>query len=86
MVNITAASNPIDPVMRDSTEALSRNFGNIAIPLINAPMPKDPRSSPKPIESSPIPWLAKRGRRDNSELPHTANKPERTITTCAAWE
>jgi hypothetical protein len=86
MINITNASNPIDPVMRNSTEALGRNFGNIAIPLIMAPNPKDPRSNPKPIESSPSSCLAKSGKRDNSELPHIANKPERTITTCAAWE
>jgi hypothetical protein len=53
IVNVTIASNAMEPVIRDSTEALGRNLGKITIPPIIAPMPKDPNSSPKPVESSP---------------------------------
>jgi hypothetical protein len=84
IVNITIASNPIEPVIRDSDEALGRNIGNMPIPLIIAPMPKDPSRNPNPMESNPSSPLAKSGKRDNSELPHIANKPARTITTWAA--
>jgi hypothetical protein len=83
-VNITTASKTIEPVMRDSTEPLGRNFGNIAIPPIIAPVPKDPNSSPKPVESSLNSCLAKSGKRDNKALLHNVNKPARTINTCAA--
>lgn len=84
IANITIASNPIELVIMDSDEALERIFGNMPFPLIIAPMPKDPSSNPNPTESSPSSGLAKRGKRDNRELPHIANKPARTITTCAA--
>ena len=60
IVNITTASKPIEPVIRDSTETLGRNFGKITIPPIIAPVPKDPNSSPKPVESSLSSCLAKK--------------------------
>jgi hypothetical protein len=31
-VNVTIASNAMEPVIRDSTEALDRNLGKITIP------------------------------------------------------
>ena len=52
IVNVTIASNAIETVIRDSTEALGRNLGKITIPPIIAPAPNDPNSSPKPVESS----------------------------------
>lgn len=58
--------------------------GKIIIPPIIAPMPKDPNSTPKPVESSPNSRLAKSGKRDNNALLHNVNKPARTINTCAA--
>ena len=84
IVNITVASRPMEPVIRDSTETLVRNFGKITIPPIIAPVPKDPNSSPKPAESSLNSCLAKSGNRDNNALLHNVNKPARTINTCAA--
>lgn len=47
------------------------------------PQPKDPSRNPNPMESNPSSCLAKSGKRDNSELPHIANKPARTTTTWA---
>ncbi len=67
IVNITAAKIPIEPVSKDSTENLNDNFGNIAIPPIIAPGPKDPKRNPKPVESSLSSCLARSGKRDNSE-------------------
>ena len=86
IVNVTIASNAIEPVIRDSTETLDRNLGKITIPPTIAPIPKDPNSSPNPVESSPNSRLAKSGKRDNNALLHNVNKPARTINTCAAWE
>ena len=83
VVNITIASNPMEPVIRDSTEILGRNFGNITIPPIIAPVAKDPNNNPKPVESSLNSFLAKSGKRDNNALLHSVNKPARTINTCA---
>jgi hypothetical protein len=80
-MNITVANIPIDIVRKDSTENLDDNFGNIAIPPIIAPVPKDPNSNPKPVESILNSCLAKRGKRDNSALLHNVNKIERTINT-----
>jgi hypothetical protein len=74
----------MEPVIRDSTEALGRNLGKITIPPIIAPIPKDPNSSPKPMESSPNSCLAKSGKRDNNAPLHNVNKPARTINTRAA--
>ena len=85
-VNVTIASNAIEIVIRDSTEVLGRNLGKITIPQAIAPIPKDPKSSPNPVESSPNSRLAKSGKRDNSALLHNVNKPARIINTCAAWE
>jgi hypothetical protein len=84
IVNITIASNPMEPVIRDSTETLGRNFGKITIPPNTAPVPKEHNSNPKPVESSPNSFLAKRGKRDNNALLHNVNKLARTINTCAA--
>jgi hypothetical protein len=84
IVNITVASKTMEHVMRDSSDVLGRNFGNIAIPPIIAPVPKEPNRSPKPVESSLSTCLAKSGKRDNSALLHNVNKPARTINTCAA--
>jgi hypothetical protein len=84
IVNVTIASNAIETVIRDSTEALGRNLGNITIPPVIAPTPNDPNSSPKPVESSPNSCLAKSGKRDNKALLHNVNKPARIINTCAA--
>ena len=84
IVNVTIASSAMEPVIRDSTEALGRNLGKITIPPIIAPIPKDPNNRPKPMESSPNSRLAKSGRRDNNALLHNVNKPARTINTCAA--
>jgi len=84
IVKVTIASNAIEPVIRDSTEALGRNLGKITIPQTIAPIPKDPNSSPNPVESSPNWRLAKSGKRDNNALLHNVNKPARTINTCAA--
>ena len=61
IMSITAASKPIDIAIRDSTDARGRNFGKITIPPIIAPVPKDPNSNPKPVESSFSSCLAKRG-------------------------
>jgi hypothetical protein len=83
-VNVTIASNAMDAVIRDSTETLDRNLGKITIPPIIAPLPNDPKSNPKPMESSPKSCLAKSGRRDNKALLHNVNKPTRIINTCAA--
>jgi hypothetical protein len=83
-VNITIASNPMEPVIRESTETFGRNFGKITIPPIIAPVAKDPNRSPKPVESSLNSFLAKSGKRDNNALLHNVNKPARTINTCAA--
>jgi hypothetical protein len=82
--NITTASKPIELVIRDSIEALCRNFGKIAIAPIIAPVPKDPNSNPKPVESSLNSCLAKSGKRDNNALLHIVKRPARTIKTCAA--
>lgn len=86
IVNITTASKPIEPVIRDSIETLDCNFGKIAIPPIIAPVPKDPNSSPKPVESSLSSCFARSGKRDNNALLLKVNKPARTINTCAARE
>ena len=84
IVKVTIASNAKEPVIRDSTDALGRNLGKITIPQTIAPIPKDPSSSPNPVESSPNSRLANSGRRDNNALLHNVNKPARTINTCAA--
>jgi len=84
IVNVTIASNAMDTVIRDSTEALDRNLGKITIPPITAPTPNDPSSNPKPMESSPKSCFAKSGSRDNKALLHNVNKPARIINTCAA--
>ncbi len=68
----------------DYDESLERIFGNMPITQIIASMPMKPYINPNPTESSPSSCLAKRGKRDNRELPHIANKPAQTITTCAA--
>jgi hypothetical protein len=86
IVNVTIASNAIEPVIRDSTEALGSNLGNITIPPTIAPIPKDPKSSPKPIEPTPNSCLANSGNSDNNALLHNVNKPARTINIRAAWE
>ena len=65
IVNVTIASNAIEPVIRDSTDTLGRNLGRITIPLTIAPIPNDPNSSPNSVESSPSSCLAKNGKRDN---------------------
>ena len=82
-MNVTIASNTIEAVIRDSTEAL-RNLGKIIIPPIIAPTPNDPNKSPKPMESSANSCLAKSGNNDNKALLHNVNKPTRTINICAA--
>ena len=71
----------MEHVIRDSTEILDLNFGKITIPPIIAPKPKDPNSSPNPVESSHNSFLAKSGKRDNNALLHNVNKPARTINT-----
>jgi hypothetical protein len=84
IVNVTIASNDIEPIIRDSTEALGRNLGKITIPPTIAPIQKDPNSIPNPVESSPNSRLAKSGKRDNNALLHNVNKPARIINTRAA--
>ena len=84
--NITSASNNIEHEIRYSAETIDLNFGNIAIPPITAPIPKDPNSRPYPMESSPSSCLAKNGKRDNNALLHNVNKPVRTINIWTAWE
>jgi hypothetical protein len=86
IVNVTIASNAIEPVIRDSTDALGCNLGKITTPPTIAPIPKDPNSNPNPVESSPNSSLAKRGKRDNNALLHNVNRPARIINTCAARE
>ncbi len=74
-MNITAASKPIEIVIIDSTEVRRRSIGKIAIPPIIAPVPKDPNSNPKPVESSLSSCLAKSGNRDNNALRGYSYKP-----------
>lgn len=65
IINITTASNPVELVIRNSTETLGRNLGKINIPPIIASAPKDPNSStPQPVKLSPNSCLAKSGKRD----------------------
>ena len=86
IVKVTIASSAIEPVISDSTDALGCNLGKITTPPTIAPIPKDPNSSPNPVESSPNSRLAKSGNRDNNALLHNVNRPARTINTCAACE
>lgn len=74
----------MEPKIRDSTDILGRNLGNIMIPPIIAPMPNDPKISPKPVESRPNSCLDKNGKRDSNALLHNVNNPARTIKTRAA--
>jgi len=85
-MNVTTASNPIENVIRDSTETFSLNFGKTMIPPTIAPTPNDPNRSPKPIESRPRSCFANSGKRDNKALLHKVNKPTRIIKACAALE
>lgn len=57
IINITTASNPVELVIRNSTETLGRNLGKINIPPIIA-------SAPQPVKLSPNSCLAKSGKRD----------------------
>ena len=86
IINITTAINPVELVIRNSTETLGHNLGKINIPPIIAPAPKDPNSSPKPVELSPNSCLAKSGKRVIYALLRNVNNPARTINICAALE